>query len=34
MVACLTLVGIIEGVNVKNGERDEVEIRKAGGEVI
>lgn len=34
MVACLTLVGIIEGVNVKNGERDEVEIIKAGGEVI
>jgi cell division protein FtsW (lipid II flippase) len=34
MVACLTLVGIIEGVNVKNGERDETEIRKAGGAVI
>lgn len=34
MMACLTLVGIIEGVNVKNGERDEAEIRKAGGEVI
>ncbi len=34
MMACLALVGIIEGVNVKNGERDEVEIRKAGGEVI
>lgn len=34
MIACLTLVGIIEGVNVKNGERDEREIVRAGGEVI
>ncbi len=34
MLACLTLVGIIEGVNVKNGERDEKEINKAGGAVI
>lgn len=34
MIACLTLVGIIEGVNVKNGERDEAEIRKAGGAVL
>ncbi len=34
MLACLTLVGIIEGVNVKNGERDETVIKKAGGAVI
>jgi len=34
MVACMALVGIIEGVAVKNGERDEREIRKAGGEVV
>jgi cell division protein FtsW (lipid II flippase) len=34
MVACMALVGIIEGVAVKNGERDEREIRKAGGEVL
>jgi len=34
MVACMALVGIIEGVAVKNGERDENEIRKAGGEVL
>ena len=34
MVACMALVGIIEGVAVKNGERDERDIRKAGGEVV
>lgn len=34
MVACMILVGIIEGVAVKNGERDEREIRQAGGEVL
>jgi cell division protein FtsW (lipid II flippase) len=34
MVACMALVGIIEGVAVKNGERDEREIRAAGGEVL
>ena len=34
LVASLALVGIIEGVAVKNGERDEHEINKAGGAVI
>lgn len=34
MMACMALVGIIEGVAVKNGERDERDIRKAGGEVV
>lgn len=34
LIACLCLVGIIEGVAVKNGERDEWEINKAGGEVL
>ena len=34
LIACLALVGIIEGVAVKNGERDEEEILEAGGEVI
>lgn len=34
MIASIALVGIIEGVAVKNGERDERDIRKAGGEVI
>ncbi len=34
LIACLCLVGIIEGVAVKNGERDEREITEAGGEVL
>ncbi len=34
LIASLALVGIIEGVAVKNGERDEREINRAGGEVI
>ncbi|MFA5675041.1 MAG: FtsW/RodA/SpoVE family cell cycle protein [Christensenellales bacterium] len=34
LVASLALVGIIEGVAVKNGERDEYEIVRAGGEVV
>ena len=34
MVACMALVGIIEGVAAKNGERDERVIRNAGGEVL
>jgi len=34
LIACLCLVGIIEGVAVKNGERDEKQINEAGGEVI
>ena len=34
LIACLILVGIIEGVAVKNGERDEREINDAGGEVL
>lgn len=34
MISSLALVGIIEGVAVKNGERDEYEINRAGGEVI
>lgn len=34
LIASLALVGIIEGVAVKNGERDEYEIVRAGGEVV
>jgi cell division protein FtsW (lipid II flippase) len=34
LIACLCLVGIIEGVAVKNGERDERKITAAGGEVL
>jgi cell division protein FtsW (lipid II flippase) len=34
LLACLCLVGIIEGVAVKNGERDERKIKEAGGEVL
>lgn len=34
LIACLCLVGIIEGVAVKNGERDERDINEAGGEVL
>ena len=34
LIACLCLAGIIEGVAVKNGERDEKEIKEAGGEVV
>ncbi len=34
MISSLALVGIIEGVAVKNGERDEREIKSAGGEVL
>ena len=34
LIACMALVGIIEGVAVKNGERDEREITEAGGEVL
>ncbi|MGI5850263.1 MAG: FtsW/RodA/SpoVE family cell cycle protein [Christensenellales bacterium] len=34
LIACFTLVGIIEGVAVKNGERDERKINEAGGEVL
>ncbi len=34
LIACLVLVGIIEGVAVKNGKRDEKDIVDAGGEVI
>jgi len=33
LIVCLCLVGIIEGVAVKNGQRDEKKIREAGGEV-
>ncbi len=33
-IACFCLVGIIEGVAVKNGERDEKDINDAGGEVL
>lgn len=34
LFACMALVGIIEGVAVKNGEYDEREIVEAGGEVL
>lgn len=34
LIACLALVGIIEGVAVKNGKRDEKDIVDAGGEVV
>ncbi len=34
LIACMGLVGIIEGVAVKNGERDEREITAVGGEVL
>jgi cell division protein FtsW (lipid II flippase) len=34
MVACMALVGIIEGVAVKNGELDEKEIQSIGGTVL
>ncbi len=34
MLACMCLVGIIEGVAVKNGEGDERVIVEAGGEVL
>ncbi|MBT7122754.1 MAG: FtsW/RodA/SpoVE family cell cycle protein, partial [Clostridia bacterium] len=34
LIACLVLVGIIEGVAVKNGKRDEKDVVDAGGEVI
>jgi cell division protein FtsW (lipid II flippase) len=34
LLACMCLVGIIEGVAVKNGESDEREIVEAGGEVL
>lgn len=34
LIACIALVGIIEGVAVKNGERDEMKITAAGGEVL
>lgn len=34
LISCLCLVGIIEGVAVKNGERDEEEINEAGGAVL
>ena len=34
LIACLCQVGIIEGVAVKNGLRDEKQIKAAGGEVI
>lgn len=34
LITCLCLVGIIEGVAVKNGERDERKITAAGGEVL
>jgi cell division protein FtsW (lipid II flippase) len=34
MVSCMALVGIIEGVAVKNGETDESEIKSIGGEVL
>ena len=33
LIACMSLVGIIEGVAVKNGERDELKITAVGGEV-
>ena len=33
-ISCLCLVGIIEGVAVKNGTRDEKEINEAGGAVL
>ena len=34
LIACMALVGVIEGVAVKNGERDEQKITEAGGEVL
>ncbi len=34
LIACFGLVGMIEGVAVKNGERDERKITAAGGEVL
>ncbi len=34
IIACMGLVGIIEGVAAKNGEGDEQEIVEAGGEVL
>ena len=34
MVSCMALVGIIEGVAVKNGEMDEKEIKSIGGEIL
>jgi cell division protein FtsW (lipid II flippase) len=34
LIACFCLVGMIEGVAVKNGERDERKITAAGGEVL
>ncbi len=34
MFSCMALVGIIEGVAVKNGEQDEKEIKSIGGEVL
>ncbi len=34
MISCMALVGIIEGVAVKNGEMDEKEIKSIGGEVL
>ena len=34
LIACLCLVGMIEGVAAKNGERDEMKIRQAGGVVL
>ncbi len=34
LLACMMLVGIIEGVAAKNGEHDEREIVEAGGEVL
>jgi|AGTN01.1.fsa_nt_gi Bacterial cell division membrane protein len=34
LLACMCLVGIIEGVAAKNGEGDEREIVEAGGEVL
>jgi cell division protein FtsW (lipid II flippase) len=34
LIASIALVGMIEGVAVKNGERDEMKITAAGGEVL
>jgi cell division protein FtsW (lipid II flippase) len=34
ILACMCLVGIIEGVAAKNGERDEKKIKEAGGRVL
>lgn len=34
MISCMALVGIIEGVAVKNGEMDEKEIKSIGGEIL